>query len=375
MRSSSFRVGGIALILLSGLALAGLVQALRASPPREAAGTLTLTNAVDELPAPGGKVEAPVLSPQGDRVALVVDEYENEALHLKVGSVWTADRADGAWREPRLERQGSVEAVGLVDTYFHPSFAPDGATLLYNHVQVATKVFVPKASTLRSWVELGSDARRWEAEALGLHGEILEHPRLSPDGAWMVFYVKRKPETRGIWLLHPASGRLVRISDQDDKHPVWSPDGTKVLFHHQVGGDALDRVPPGTPEQSTLGCIDLALGDPAAVTFTRVLLDPPTAGFRYHKHPMLLADGDLLLFHGAESPGGELHLMARRLRPGSPVTRLDFVQDGRRMEKSKHPSTAGSARVALFVGSFKGAPARVYQLRPDALDRLEKELR
>lgn len=374
MRSSSIRVGGIALFLLSGLAFAGLWQARRAPPTTEPARLFTLTDALDELPSPKGKVEAPVLSPRGDRVALVVDEYENEALHLKVGSVWTADHADGAWREPRLERQGSVEAIGLVDTYFHPSFAPDGTTLLYNHVQVATKVFVPKASTLRSWVELGSDARRWEAEALGLHGEIIEHPRLSPDGAWMVFYVKRKPATRGIWLLHLASGRLARISDQDDKHPVWSPDGTKVLFHHQTGGDALDRVPPGTPEQATLGYIDLDLRDPAGVTFKRALLDPPGAAFRYHKHPMLLAGSDLVLFHGQETPGGEQHLMARQLRPGSPVIRLRFVQGGREMEKSKHPSTAVSAPVLLFVGTLKGGKSCVYQVHADALERLQKEV-
>lgn len=380
MCSTSFRVPGIAILLIAGTIGSGFLQARHVSarsPGKDRVETLTIRDGVVALPSPPGKVEAPVLSPDGKRMAIVINEYENELLHLKVGSVWLAECSGGEWQAPHLFRQGTVDAVGCLETFFHPSFGGDGTAVVFNHVHVDTTVFVPKASSLHSWVEVEArpQAYRWEAEALGLHGEIIEHPRLSPDGNWLVFYVKRKPATRGVWLMDLRSGRLHRISDQDDKHPVWTPDGTRILFHHQVGGDALDRAPLGTPETSGLGFIELRLDDPDAVTLTRVLLDPPAGGFRYHKHPMMMPGSDLVLFHGREAPGGPHELMARRLRPGSPIYRLRILEGDREIEKAKHPSTAPAAPVVVFVGAFKGARSGVYQFRPEALAQLESEVK
>lgn len=377
MRSTTFRIPGIAIVLIAGTLAAGVLQtrrAAQAAPAGDRLETLVLDDGVEALPTPPGKVEAPVLSPRGDRMALVVDEYKNELLHLKVGSIWLSESSDGAWQTPRLFRKGTVEALGSLETYFHPSFGRDGESLVFNHVHVDTHVFVPSVSSLHSWVETAAGAR-WEAEAWGLHEEIIEHPRVSPDGTRLVFYVHRKPATRGIWLLDFRSGRLVRISDHDDKHPVWTPDGTRILFHHQTGGDAVDAVPLGTIERSELGYLELDPRDPEGVTWTRTLLDPPARGYRYQKHPMMLFGTDVILFHGRSSPRGKDEIMARRLRPGSPVYRLEIRHEGRPIAKAKHPSTAAAARVAVFVGAVKGERAGVFRFRPEALDRLEREVK
>jgi hypothetical protein len=378
MRSHSFRVPALAVVLIAGTLGSGLLQARRESlSTTNDAGprTIILTDAVDALPVPPGKVEAPVLSPRGDRMALVVDEYENELLHLKVGSVWISERHGDAWQNPRLFRKGNVQALGGLETFFHPSFGEDGVTVIYNHVHVDTTVFVPSVASLHSWIETDGSETRWEAERMGLHEEIIEHPRVSPDGRWLTFYVHRKPATRGIWLRDLRSGKLQRVSDQDDKHPVWTPDGTKILFHHQTGGDAVDRVPLGTPERSELGFLELDFSDPDRVTAKRVLLDSPSRGFRFQKHPMMMPGSDLVFFHGRERPGGAHLLMARRLRPGSPVYRLEVFHEGHEIVKAKHPSTTYVAPVVVFVGAVKGGRAGVFQLRRAALEHLEREVK
>src|SRR5688500_243851 len=65
---------------------------------------------------------------------------------------------------------------------------------------------------------------------------VPEKPALSPDGASVAFTVRpygRKGEhdERAIWLSrNGAPGEAFTSGTADDNWPVWSPDGTKLLF-------------------------------------------------------------------------------------------------------------------------------------------------
>ncbi len=52
----------------------------------------------------------------------------------------------------------------------------------------------------------------------------------SPSGEWLVYYNEGGPETQGLWLRNPQGVNLVRLTDDEDRGPVWSPDGSRIAF-------------------------------------------------------------------------------------------------------------------------------------------------
>ncbi len=81
--------------------------------------------------------------------------------------------------------------------------------------------------------------RRIAAEDL-YHFQLLSEPRLSPDGAYVVYVVQRvdaKTEKKysNLWIAPTARGsaegpRQFTSGDQADTHPRWSPDGSQIAF-------------------------------------------------------------------------------------------------------------------------------------------------
>lgn len=115
---------------------------------------------------------------------------------------------------------------------------PPGAT--YTHLQ---------------WV----DRRGQILETLPIEGE-LGQPRLSPGGDRLAF---ERPDAhdgnRDIWLAELARGIVAPVTTDpsNDWFPVWSPDGTQILFASDRGGSAklasyIKRsMEPGAEESST----------------------------------------------------------------------------------------------------------------------------
>jgi len=64
-------------------------------------------------------------------------------------------------------------------------------------------------------------------------GRLLRTPAVSPAGDRIVFQVRQS----GMWMLHVASGRAVRVlADRSAQEFAWAPDGRVVAFHSERGG-------------------------------------------------------------------------------------------------------------------------------------------
>ena len=72
------------------------------------------------------------------------------------------------------------------------------------------------------------------------------HPSYSPDGEWIVLDdVQGRQGAASISIVHPASGELRRLvvttvtdhsHDGTHLHPVWSQDGSQILYSSDASG-------------------------------------------------------------------------------------------------------------------------------------------
>ncbi|MDE2843618.1 MAG: hypothetical protein OXN21_09570 [Chloroflexota bacterium] len=72
-----------------------------------------------------------------------------------------------------------------------------------------------------------------EIDQVTFDGPAEELGEWSPDGEWLIFYNMDPAEERGLWLRNPSGVNLVRLTDDQDFHPVWSPDGKHIAFVRQ----------------------------------------------------------------------------------------------------------------------------------------------
>src|SRR6185436_1669590 len=70
-----------------------------------------------------------------------------------------------------------------------------------------------------------------QQDANGIEG------KLSPDGR-LVAYTRF--ERQGIFVFDRSTGASTRVTDGADGGAAWSPDGTKIAFHHSLGGSKFD---------------------------------------------------------------------------------------------------------------------------------------
>jgi serine/threonine-protein kinase len=54
--------------------------------------------------------------------------------------------------------------------------------------------------------------------------------RISPDGRWIA-YASTETGRQEVWLEPlPQTGKRFQLTQQGGRHPVWSPDGTRIYF-------------------------------------------------------------------------------------------------------------------------------------------------
>lgn len=170
--------------------------------------------------------------------------------------LWVMD-ADGAGQTRLVEAHGSIN-LG------YASWSPDGAQIGYTRFDVAEGEFGSASAAV------------WSVSADGIHAQpIVEGsewywiPRWSPDGAWVVFTQEAEggpwmdtgpvgpgqaggPQDPGvvgpptvplpnadIWRVPAAGGEPQQLTTSagDDRAPVYSPDGGRILFDSTRDGN------------------------------------------------------------------------------------------------------------------------------------------
>ena len=73
-----------------------------------------------------------------------------------------------------------------------------------------------------------------EVDQVTFDGPVEELGDWSPDGEWLIFYNVEPEGEQGLWLRNPAGVNLLRLTEGNDSHPVWSSDGKYIAFvRHQ----------------------------------------------------------------------------------------------------------------------------------------------
>ena len=180
----------------------------------------------------GGAVNVePRFSPDGKRIAFVSTSFKGH-FHIFAG-----DFRDGALSNvQRLtgETRGNLPRFyySAFDHEISPAWSPDGSELVF----VSNRGHIYGTGGLwRMKVEAGAEAREIHYEETAWKAR----PDFSPDGKRVVYASYLGQQWHQLWVIPAAGGDAFPLSygDFDNINPRWSPDGTKIAFISNRGGN------------------------------------------------------------------------------------------------------------------------------------------
>lgn len=334
----------------------GGLEAQRARP--QYPDVVKLATPLRLLASADANIDAPRLSPDNKVVTYVVrEQIDLPAAVKKAAGIDPNEPAERmiawfAWLD------GKLPPGPVVGATFHnvvePSFSPDGKRLIYcmqKHLPVLTRGKKLEEMRLEERTLDGGKTR------VVYDGPLtLLHPMYSPDGKTIAAYARNIVGAEGLYLLDAtrAGATPIRITQADDKHPVWSADGKKLFFHNQAGGDANTG---SGEEHAWIGMVDLTDREHPR----RTILDDPNAAV-YHKHPSPLPGTSLVVYHASQGDENWLEVLETQTRRHAKLQLSGTSPFGLPLAKFKHPSFGKDGKELVFVA------------RPSKKDAAEKKV-
>ena len=205
---------------------------------------LDLRDGVTHQLTSGGAVNLePRFSPDSKRLAFVSTSYKGH-FHIFVGRF-----EDGKLSDAQQLTHENVSALSRyyyskVDHEISPVWSRDGSEILFisnrGHIHGTGGFWRMKAEPGAEALEIHYEETTWRAR-----------PDFSPDGTRMVYGSYLGREWHQLWVMPSAGGDAFPISygDFDNTNPRWSPDGSKIAFISNRGGNTslwVQTIPGGT---------------------------------------------------------------------------------------------------------------------------------
>jgi len=173
----------------------------------------------------------PRFSPDGKRIAFVSTSY-NGRFHIFVGRLQNGILSDvQRWTE---ENRSALPRYyySPFDHEISPEWSPDGAELLFvsnrGHIYGTGGFWRMKAEPGAEPHEIHYEETTWKAR-----------PAFSPDGRRIVYASYLGQAWHQLWVMPSQGGDPFPLSygDFDNINPRWSPDGSKIAFISNRGGN------------------------------------------------------------------------------------------------------------------------------------------
>lgn len=304
--------------------------------------------------------EAITLSDDGNQMTFLAKTLRDFSSASPPTTAFITKKVNGKWTEPQeLQWRGMVTSIAfanndkwLVVSNSHGS-VKGYLTILKN--LFGDRELIGNLENFKHRIEI-YDATRpkkllfsMDSSMFGLaRPEMLKHARISADGKNLAFYTHGIGDQSGIYVYNFESKQTRFLGKSDDKHPTFTQDGSKLLFHMQSGGNSSTNY--GGPEQSLIGYYEIETGK-------RTMLDSKPEGYAYHKHPSHYPGTDLIFFHGSVDAESSKKLFVRRLQVDSTIYKISDMKFGDvELRGMKHGNSSSNPTGLYFVGRPKDAP-------------------
>lgn len=203
-----------------------------------------------QLTSAGAVNLEPRFSPDGKRIAFV-STFKTGHFHIFVGEFAQGELSNVQQLTPENLSSLPRYYYSQVDHEISPVWTRDGAEILFisnrGHIHGTGGFWRMKAQPGAKAHEIYYEETNWKAR-----------PEFSPDGKRVVYASYLGRSWHQLWVMAESGGDVFPISygNYDNTNPRWSPDGTKIAFISNRGGNSslwIQTIPGATQSQLIVG--------------------------------------------------------------------------------------------------------------------------